>query len=375
MPVRDGFRSRLTLLTLAGALLVVLWHGVPLIGDRFAPEQATPRTVTARGDLAADEKTTIELFEHARDSVVFITTKAQVRDYWTRNVFTVPRGAGSGFIWDAAGHVITNYHVIENASEASVKLADGRSYQALLVGVSPAHDIAVLRIGVGFRRPPAVPIGRSADLKVGQKVFAIGNPFGLDWTLTTGIVSALDRSLGGEKGGTIEHLIQTDAAINPGNSGGPLLDSAGRLIGITTAIYSPSGASAGIGFAVPVDTVNRVVPQLIAGGKYVRPVVGIEGDEGLNTRLKRLMGVEGVVILRVAPGSAADIVGLKGATISPDGGIVPGDVITAVDGKPVDLVGKLLARLDEHRIGDRVPLEVLRAGRKVEVTVVLQPGV
>ena len=171
------------------------------------------------------------------------------------------------------------------------------------------------------------------------------------------------------------HLIQTDAAINPGNSGGPLLDSAGRLIGINTAIYSPSGASAGIGFAVPVDTVNRVVPQLIAGGKYVRPVVGIEGDEGLNTRLKRLMGAEGVVILRVAPGSAADIVGLKGATLSPDGGIVPGDVITAVDGKPVDSVGKLLARLDEHRIGDRVPLEVLRAGRKVEVTVVLQPGV
>ncbi|MER2622846.1 MAG: trypsin-like peptidase domain-containing protein, partial [Accumulibacter sp.] len=204
----------------------------------------------------------IELFEHARDSVVFITTKAQVRDYWTRNVFMVPRGAGSGFIRDAAGHVITNYHVIENASEASVKLADGRSYQALLAGVSPAHDIAVLRIGVGFRRPPAVPIGRSADLKVGQKVFAIGNPFGLDWTLTTGIISALDRSLGGEKGGTIEHLIQTDAAINPGNSGGPLLDSAGRLIGINTAIYSPSGASAGIGFAVPVDTVNRVVPQL-----------------------------------------------------------------------------------------------------------------
>ena len=168
MPVRDDFRSRLAWLTLAGALLVVLWRGVPLVGDWFAPEQATPRMVTARGDLAADEKTTIELFEHARDSVVFITTKAQVRDFWTRNVFTVPRGAGSGFIWDAAGHVITNYHVIENASEASVKLADGRSYQALLVGVSPAHDIAVLRIGVGFRRPPAVPIGRSADLKVGQ---------------------------------------------------------------------------------------------------------------------------------------------------------------------------------------------------------------
>jgi hypothetical protein len=167
------------------------------------------------------EIATVELFERARGSVVFITTKSQVRDFWTRNVFTVPRGTGSGFIWDDAGHVITNFHVIENASEATVKLADGRDYRAALVGASPAHDIAVLKIGVGFKRPPPVPLGTSHDLKVGQKVFAIGNPFGLDWTLTTGIVSALDRSLGGDNGVTIEHLIQTDAAINPGNSGGP----------------------------------------------------------------------------------------------------------------------------------------------------------
>jgi S1-C subfamily serine protease len=232
----------------------------------------------------------------------------------------------------------------------------------------------VLRIGVGFKRPPPVPIGSSGDLKVGQKVYAIGNPFGLDWTLTTGIVSALDRSLGGDNGSTIEHLIQTDAAINPGNSGGPLLDSAGRLIGINTAIYSPSGASAGIGFAVPVDTVNRVVPQLIKGGKYIRPALGIEVDEGINQRLAELRGVEGVVILRVSPGSAAEAAGLKGATIARDGGIVPGDTIVEIAGKKVDSVGKLLASLDDHKVGDVIKIGVLRDGKKVEVNVTLQPG-
>ncbi|MGR52657.1 2-alkenal reductase, partial [Escherichia coli] len=222
-----------------------------------------------------------------------------------------------------AGHVVTNFHVIQGASSATVKLADGRDYQAALVGASPAHDIAVLKIGVGFKRPPAVPVGTSADLKVGQKVFAIGNPFGLDWTLTTGIVSALDRTLSGDASGpAIDHLIQTDAAINPGNSGGPLLDSAGRLIGINTAIYSPSGASAGIGFAVPVDTVMRVVPQLIKTGKYIRPALGIEVDEQLNARLQALTGSKGVFVLRVTPGSAAHRAGLVGVEVTA-GGIVP----------------------------------------------------
>jgi len=374
--MHDRFLARLFWLTLAAALLILLWRGLPELPNWLEQKpDASPRLVAPRGDLAADEKATIELFEKARGSVVYITTKAQVMDFWSRNVFTVPRGTGSGFIWDDAGHVITNYHVIENASEATVKLADGRSFKAALVGASPAHDIAVLRIGVGFKRPPPVPLGSSGDLKVGQKVFAIGNPFGLDWTLTTGIVSALDRSLGGDNGNTIEHLIQTDAAINPGNSGGPLLDSAGRLIGINTAIYSPSGASAGIGFAVPVDTVNRVVPQLIKGGKYVRPALGIEVDEGINQRLAELRGVEGVVILRVMPGSAAQAAGLKGATVSRDGGIVPGDTIVALNGKPVDSVSKLLAALDDYQVGDTVKVSVLREGRKVEVPVVLQPGV
>ncbi len=376
MPQQDRFLSRLFWLTLAGATLMLLWRGLPEIESWFVSAPASaPRTVVARGDLAADEKATIELFERARGSVVFITTKAQVRDLWTRNVFTVPRGDGSGFIWDDAGHVVTNYHVIENASEAMVKLADGRVYKAALVGASPAHDIAVLKIGVGVKQPLPVPLGSSHDLKVGQKVFAIGNPFGLDWTLTSGIVSALDRSLGGENGATIEHLIQIDAAINPGNSGGPLLDSAGRLIGINTAIYSPSGVYAGIGFAVPVDTVNRVVPQIVRGGKYIRPALGIEVDEALNQRLAELSDIEGVVILRVTPGSAAATAGLKGATVSRDGGIVPGDTIVAVEGQAVATVGKLLARLDDFKVGDNVKLTLLRDGKKVEVTATLQPGV
>lgn len=354
---------------------MLLWQFLPAIEAWFSPREAAERTVTPRGDLAADEQATIQLFEKSRDSVVYITTAQLVRDVWSRNVFFVPRGTGSGFIWDDAGHVVTNFHVIQGASSATVKLADGRDYQAALVGASPEHDIAVLKIGVGFKRPPSVPVGTSADLKVGQKVFAIGNPFGLDWTLTTGIVSALDRTLSGDASGpAIDHLIQTDAAINPGNSGGPLLDSAGRLIGINTAIYSPSGASAGIGFAVPVDTVMRVVPQIIKTGKYIRPALGIEVDEQLNARLQALTGSQGVFVLRVAPGSAAQKAGLAGVEVTPQG-IAPGDRIVRIDGAAVDDVARLLARLDDKKVGDVVVLSVERAGKSREVRVELQPGV
>src|SRR5512145_288465 len=246
----------LVLAVALGGLLT--WQFMPRFRTQAPVATAEPRVIAPRGDLAADEKSTIELFERAKGSVVFITTTQLVRDFWSRNMFSIPRGAGSGFVWDADGHIITNNHVVQGG-EAKVRLNDGRDYSARLVGASPAHDIAVLRIRVPERQPAALPIGTSSDLKVGQKVFAIGNPFGLDWSLTTGVVSALDRSLPAEDGRTIiEHLIQTDAAINPGNSGGPLLDSRGRLIGINTAIFSPSGAYAGVGFAVPVDTVNRV---------------------------------------------------------------------------------------------------------------------
>lgn len=372
---RPSLLVRLFWLALIAAAVFYLWREVPWIGRLFQPEKAAaPRTVSARGDLAADEKSTIELFEKARESVVFITTSQQVRDFWTRNIFTVPRGTGSGFIWDDKGHVVTNFHVVAGASEARVRLSDGRDYKAALVGASRSHDLAVLLIGVGFKAPAPVPVGTSSDLKVGQKVFAIGNPFGLDWTLTTGIVSALDRSLAAENGATIEHLIQTDAAINPGNSGGPLLDSAGRLIGINTAIYSPSGASAGIGFAVPVDTVNRVVPELIARGKYIRPALGIEVDEGINRVARAQLGIEGVMVLKVAPGSPAEKAGLQGARRTADGGLIPGDIITAIEGKAVENVGKLYARLDDFKVGDTVRLTVIREGAKREVAVTLQAG-
>ncbi|CAH1196039.1 DegP2 peptidase Serine peptidase MEROPS family S01B [Candidatus Nitrotoga sp. BS] len=369
----DSFYRRLVIIVITLSALMLLWTLLPAIESLWVPTEGQLRTVTARGDLAADEKNTIELFEKARGSVVFISTAALVRDAWTRNVFAVPKGTGSGFIWDEAGHVVTNYHVIENASGATVKLADGRDYKAALIGASPAHDIAVMRIGVGFKRPPPVPVGTSNDLKVGQKVFAIGNPFGLDWTLTNGIISALDRSLAGNSGPAIEHLIQTDAAINPGNSGGPLLDSAGRLIGINTAIYSPSGASAGIGFAVPVDTVMRVVPQLIKSGKYIRPALGIETDEQINERLNAVTGTKGVVVLRVQPRSAAEKAGLKDMTKSSQG-MSLGDIIVAVNGKDVYSVPKLLASLDDHKVGDVIQLTIMRQGKKQNLAVTLQPG-
>jgi S1-C subfamily serine protease len=373
--MRDRFALRLVLLGIAVFLLVALWRSWPSLAPSLGlGKTATPRAVVARGELAADEQSTITLFEQARASVVYISTRQQVRDFWTRNVFSVPRGTGSGFIWDNVGHVVTNFHVIQGASEATVRLADGRDYKAGLVGVSPAHDIAVLRIGVGFQSPPPVPVGSSTDLKVGQKVFAIGNPFGLDWTLTTGIISALDRSLQAENGVVIDHLIQTDAAINPGNPGGPLLDSAGRLIGITTAIFSPSGASAGIGFAVPVDTVNRVVPQIISQGRYIRPDLGIEMDDRINRRLVDVLQTEGVFVLRVAPGSAAEQAGLRAARIAPDGTFVAGDVIVGLEGRGITGVGELLGRLDDFKVGDTVKLAVRRDGATIDVPVTLQPG-
>ena len=360
----------------SAALIAALLLGAGFVGDPPAGRSALPepRPVAPRGAFSAEEAATIALFETARNSVTFITTRQRVRDFWSRNVFSVPRGTGSGFLWDEAGHVVTNYHVISGASEAWVRLADGSDHRATLVGASPSHDLAVLRIAFSDRPPPPLPIGTSADLRVGQKVFAIGNPFGLDWTLTTGVVSALDRSLPTQGERLVQHLIQTDAAINPGNSGGPLLDSSGRLIGINTAIYSPSGASAGIGFAVPVDTLNRVVPQLIAFGSYQRPTLGIEVDEDWNRRLQQAFGVQGVVVLSVQPGSGADRAGLRGVRVARDGSITAGDIIVAVGGQRVTTVAELLGRLDDLEIGERVTLTLIRDGARVELPVILQAG-
>lgn len=361
------------LLGLAALTMLMPWApGRAFEARNELKDTAAPREITPRGELSGDEKATIDLFERSRNSVVFITTKQAVMDFWGRSVTSVPRGTGSGFIWDDAGHIVTNFHVIQGASEASVKLVDGRSFRASLVGASPEHDIAVLKIGVGFKGPRPIPVGTSGDLKVGQRVYAIGNPFGLDWTLTSGIVSALNRSLNEDDGSLLEHLVQTDAAINPGNSGGPLLDSAGRLIGMNTAIYSPSGAAAGIGFAVPVDAVNRVVPSLVRDGHYEQPSIGVRVDERLNERLEEATGIEGAFVLRVAKGSSAEEAGLRAAKISRDGEFFGGDVIVSVNGKKIESASRLLVTLDDYRIGNTVRLGVKRGNQFVEVPVRLQ---
>ena len=326
-----------------------------------------PRTVAPRGPLSADERNTISVFESVSPSVVYITTVQYVRDFFSRNVMEVPQGTGSGFIWDDEGRVITNLHVIREARGAVVTLSDQRRFDARLVGVSPAHDLAVLQIDVPEDLPPPIAIGSSADLRVGQAVLAIGNPFGLDHTLTTGIVSALDRSVSNESGGTIDNVIQTDAAINPGNSGGPLIDSAGRLVGINTMIYSPSGAYAGIGFAVPVDTINRVVPRLIAYGQP-GPTIGITSRDDISRQV--LGDDEGVLVWTVVEGSPAARAGLR-PTREVNGRVVLGDIIEAVDGTTIKNLGSLQTLLDAREFGDRVTLTIRRGDERVEVPITL----
>jgi len=361
-------KSRVAALLFAAAFGIGMtsWSWV---AAQHAGRTSQPRPVVARGSLPDFERTTIDVFEHASPSVVYITTVERVRDFFTRNVMRVPRGTGSGFVWDEQGHIVTNYHVIQDAQEALVTLADQTSYSAKLVGVSPEHDLAVLQIDVPADALPPLPLGTSSDLRVGQSVFAIGNPFGLDHTLTTGVISALNRTIDNERGGSIENLIQTDAAINPGNSGGPLIDSAGRLIGINTAIVSPSGAYAGIGFAVPVDTLNRIVPSLIAYGRYVRPSLGISASDDVSEDLLRSLGISGVVVLSVAPGSSAARAGLRATQPTFGGSVILGDVIQAIDGKTVDSLAMLNARLDALDVGDTVTLRVWRNGQEIELEV------
>ncbi len=369
--MNDKFRNIAKFLSILFLLVGIGLYLLPAIEYGIIGMTTTPRSISARGELAADEQNTIEIFEQASPAVVYISTSKRVVDPWTKNVLSVRQGTGSGFVWDNLGHVVTNHHVIARASKAQIRLNDGRSYMASLVGSSPEHDLAVLRIRVPLNRPPAVPIGTSSDLKVGQKVFAIGNPFGLDYTLTSGVISALDRSLPSGDDNTIDHLIQTDAAINPGNSGGPLLDSAGRLIGINTAIFSPSGAYAGIGFSVPVDTVNQVVPEIIAKGRYERPRLGVEINEEVNKTLLSQLGVEGVLILRVTPGSTAEAVGLRSTKIEEGGEIIPGDVILRLGDTEVTSVRGLLARLDDFSVGDTTTITIWRNGKTLQLNIEL----
>ena len=328
---------------------------------------AQPRPVVARGDLAADEKATIALFKEASPSVVFITSLARPR-FGFFEMGDVPQGEGTGFIWDADGHIVTNFHVIQGAASARVTLADHSTWRAAFVGGAPDKDLAVLKISPTGRTLRPILVGTSEGLQVGQKVFAIGNPFGLDQTLTTGIVSALGRTIQSVGSREIEGAIQTDAAINPGNSGGPLLDSAGRLIGINTAIASTSGSSAGIGFAVPVDIVNRIVPQLIGHGRVVRPQLGVVlADDAIARRF----GLKGALVLRVEEGSGAARAGLVGTSRDDDGSLVLGDLIVKAGPRDVRRVEDVLAALDAFKPGETIPLVVERDGRQRTVAVPL----
>ena len=329
---------------------------------------ATPLQSPAQ-ELTAPEQQLISLFEQSKSSVVAITTGQRVFDPFSRRAEVVPSGSGSGFFWDDQGHIVTNAHVIRGASRADVSLADGRVVPARLVGVAPEYDLAVLAITLDGNIPAPVAAGDSDALQVGQSVLAIGNPFGLDWTLTTGIVSALNREIPTDFG-TIEGLIQTDAAINPGNSGGPLLDSAGRIIGVNTAIYSPSGSSAGIGFAVPIGMVARVVPQLIEKGTYRPPVLGVRFDPRMDAIAQR-NGISGVVVLAVEPGSPAQQSGITPARRARDGSFVPGDIIQSLGGRAVGDGDDLQAALDDYEPGEEVTLQVLRNGNLRDVTLTL----
>jgi S1-C subfamily serine protease len=342
--------------------LVANWFGQGGTND----PAAQPRTVEPRGDLAGDEKATIELFKKASPSVVFITSLEVVQNVFSLNPQEIPRGTGSGFVWNDQGHIVTNFHVIQGASSAKVTLSDHTTLDARLTGAEPNFDIAVLKIDAPKDKLPAILIGSSADLQVGQKVFAIGNPFGLDHTLTSGIVSALGREIKSPNGQAITGVIQTDAAINPGNSGGPLLDSAGRLIGVNTAIASPSGAYAGVGFAIPVDTVNEVVTQLIRRGSVPRPDAGIVAAED---GIARQLGVRNGVVMTRVRGPAADA-GLRPLKRVPGGYV--GDIIVAIDGQPVRLRADIDKLLTKAKIGETVTFTVVRDGQRVEVPVTLR---
>ena len=364
------------------ALLLLLivaaaYFGSRLVSPFLRPTRdpdAVPRTVAARGDLAGDENATIELFRSASPSVVHIDTRATYYDRWTLTPLDVPLGTGSGFVWDERGYVVTNFHVVQNTSRQFVFL-DGRTtpIEARIVGVDPDYDIAVVKIDPPDGNVPAIPVGTSKDLLVGQKVFAIGNPFGLDHTLTTGIISGLGREIPSLTGRPIQGVIQTDAAINPGNSGGPLLDSAGRLIGMNTAIATPGGGvngqgfNVGVGFAVPVDTINKIVPSLIRKGSYVPPALGIRSAP---PQIASALRVDGVVVESVSPGSGAERAGMRSMESSKSG--IQADVITKVDGQAVSTVDDIREILSNHDAGDVVAVEILRAGRRMQLDVKLQ---
>ena len=363
-----GPRRRDSTPVLLAALFILL--SSPLLPSQTREKPLSSRPVTARGPLLPEEQRAISLFEQAKASVVYITTLVYKRDLFSFNVFEIPQGTGSGFIWNESGHIVTNFHVIYEAQDVQVTLFDRTVLKAEVVGRAPDKDLAVLRIKPPREKLRPILIGTSADLKVGQSVYAIGNPFGLDQTLTTGIISALGREIESLTRRPIQGVIQTDAAINPGNSGGPLLDSAGRLIGVNTAIYSPSGAYAGVGFAVPIDTVSRIIPQLIAYGKVSQPGLGIQIVED---SVARQVGIkEGVLVLDVDSRGAAARAGVMPTRYDSSGNIVLGDIIVAIEGQSVRTSEDLYNTLERYNVGDEVRVEVIRGGRKQILKVSLQ---
>ena len=327
--------------------------------------------MTPRGDLAADEKSTIEIFRKASPSVVHITTLTRRRDRLNLNVMEIPEGTGTGFIYDDVGHIVTNYHVIRGTQAAKVTLADHSTWDARLVGYDANKDLAVLRIDASPDRLQKIDIGESSNLQVGQKVFAIGCPFGLDQTLTTGVISGLGREITSIGGRPIEGVIQTDAAINPGNSGGPLLDSAGRLIGVNTMIVSQSGAyNSGVGFAVPVDIVNQTAPELIQYGRIQRAVLGV--SVFLDSIARRLGIRSGALIQDVTENSGAEAAGIEPTYIDENGDIQLGDVIVEIGGRPIRSFADIAKALDGRKSGERVVVTVERLGKRIPLTVELQ---
>ncbi len=353
-------------------LIIIVLAGLWLIYKSWEPvhldSKAEPRIIEARGDLAGDERTTIDIFRNSSPSVVYITSIALRRNLFSLNAYEIPQGTGSGFVWDKEGRIVTNFHVISDANRIEVTLGDQSTWKGVLVGAAPDRDLAVLQISAPAEKLHPLSIGDSEELLVGQKVFAIGNPFGLDHTLTTGVVSALGREITAVTGRVIQDVIQTDAAINPGNSGGPLLDSAGRLIGINTAITSPSGGSSGIGFALPVKEVNRVVPQLIRHGKLIRPGLGITLA---NSQLSRRFSEDGILIMKVQPGSAAAQAGLQG-TRQVRGGLILGDIILAINGNEFSDYNGLRDALEQYKVGETVTLTLKRDKQKLFVDIKLE---
>ena len=366
---QPSFRINAWLIVLLLGLTTVMiyrqtfWHS-----SLFNPN-AKPRTVTPRGDLADDETATIELFSQVSPSVVHITSVAQLQNVFTLDVETLKAGTGSGFVWDTRGHIVTNLHVIENAQGALVTLHDNSNYSARLVGFDKFHDLAVLKIDAPAGKLAPIAVGESAHLQVGQKVFVIGSPFEFDHTLTTGVISGLNRRVPTGSDRKIHGAIQTDAAINPGNSGGPLLDSAGRLIGVNTAIFSESGGSHGIGFAIPVDVVNVIVPDLIQDGQISRAWLGVALRENVVIGRVRL---EGVLVEQVVPDGPAEKAGILPMRRGEGFGILLGDQIVAINNEKVESVSDLLALVSKYRAGDTVDVGMIRAGKPISLSVRLE---